>query len=92
MRLVLTKHQNTMATVHDWIPLNLAPAGQTARVTQLLGHADEVHRLEELGLREGAEIEIMQSGTPCIIRLAGHKLCFRDSDAFHVLVRLGDTP
>lgn len=75
--------------VHDLIPLNMAPSGCTAEVAQLLGLAEEVHRLEELGLRQGALVEIIQAGTPCIIRLAGHKLCFRDSDGFHVLVRVG---
>ncbi len=79
-----------MATVHDWIPLCLAPAGQTAHVAQLLGQAEDVHRLEEMGLREGARLEIVQSGTPCIIRLEGHKLCFRDSEGFRILVRLGE--
>jgi ferrous iron transport protein A len=74
--------------VYDLIPLNMAPAGRTAEVAQLMGLAGDVHRLEELGLRQGAMLEIVQAGTPCIIRLAGHKLCFRDGEAFRVLVRM----
>ena len=77
-----------MTAPHDLIPLAFAPVGQTARIAQVLGRPEEVHRLEELGLQEGAAVEIVQSGAPCIIRLAGHKLCFRDGDAFRVLVHM----
>jgi hypothetical protein len=31
---------------------------------------------------------MVQSGSPCIIRMSGHKLCFRHNDALNVLVRL----
>ena len=76
-------------TVHELIPLNLLCPGQSAHVGQVSGRPDEVHRLEELGLRGGAAIEMVQSGSPCIIRLAGQKLCFRADDLLHVLVRRG---
>jgi len=77
--------------MHEVIPLNLLAAGQLAAVSDVVGHADVVHRLEELGLRRGAEIEMVQPGSPCIIRLAGQKLCLRADQLFHVLVRLGVT-
>lgn len=77
------------APVHELLPLNLVPAGATARVAQLVGQPDEVHRLNELGLGEGAALEIVQAGVPCIVRIGGHKLCFRDSEGFRILVRLG---
>jgi Fe2+ transport system protein FeoA len=64
-------------------------AGQSALVATIVGRPDEVHRLEELGLRGGAAIEMVQSGSPCIIRLAGHKLCFRADELLSVLVRCG---
>lgn len=76
--------------MHDLLPLHLLPAGQSARIGQLLGQADEVHRLQELGMRVGKSVEMVQAGTPCIIKLDGTRLCFRDSEAFRVLVRLGD--
>lgn len=71
---------------HPLIPLKLLPPGRHACIGQLVGKADEVHRLEELGLRAGVTVEMVQSGSPCIIRLNGHKLCFRNSDVLHVLV------
>lgn len=66
----------------------LAP-GQFALVEQLYGQTEQVHRLEELGLRQGVEVEMVQSGSPCIIRVAGSKLCFRECDLLSVLVRPG---
>ena len=75
--------------MHTLIPLSLLAPGQRAEVDQITGRPDEVHRLEELGLRGGAAIEMLQSGSPCIIRLAGQKLCFRTDELLSVLVRLG---
>ncbi len=75
--------------MHDLLPLNCLRAGQFALVTQLLGTSEHVHRLQELGLRDGVEVSMVQPGVPCIIRLAGQKLCFRADDLTSVLVRPG---
>lgn len=74
----------------ELVPLKLLASGQTAKVGQLVGRPEEVHRLEELGLRRGVAIEMVQPGSPCIIRVAGAKLCFRDNEAFSVLVHVGE--
>lgn len=63
----------------------LAP-GETAQIGQVLGREDQVHRLQELGLRSGAIIEMLQTGSPCIIRLGANKLCFRADELTRVLV------
>jgi ferrous iron transport protein A len=72
----------------DLIPLIHLASGTSAEVGQLVGHPHDVHRLEELGLRSGAKIEMVRSGSPCIIRLAESKFCFRPSEAMGVLVRI----
>ncbi len=69
------------------LPLSHLATGEIARICQVSGNPAQVHRLEELGLRSGAEIEVIQSGSPCIVRLAGHKLCFRADDLLRVLVQ-----
>ena len=69
------------------IPLSLLRAGQAARVDVVLGGGDVVHRLRELGLRDGAEVRMLRPGCPCIIRLAGQKFCVRTDDLSCVLVR-----
>ncbi len=75
--------------MHDLIPLNLLSPGQCANVGAVTGLPEQVHRLEELGLRSGATVEMVQSGRSCIIRLAGHKLCLRADELLQVLVRRG---
>ena len=72
---------------HELLPLELLPPGTTGRIDQLLGDADSIHRLHEMGLHVGDQIEMVQSGSPCIVRLRGHKLCIREGNLFHVLVR-----
>jgi Fe2+ transport system protein FeoA len=61
-------------------------AGQSARISQVVGRADYVHRLEEFGLRRGVRIEMFRPGNPCIIRLSGSKICLRADDLLNVLV------
>lgn len=73
--------------MHDLLPLHLLLPGQLAEVSQLMGSTEHVRRLEEMGLRRGAELEMVQPGSPCIVRVGGHKLCFRESETLSVLVR-----
>jgi len=73
----------------ELIPLRCLRPGQTAEVGQVVGDPLQVHRLQELGVRQGTMIEMVQAGSPCIIRASGSKLCFRQSEALGVLVRPG---
>ena len=75
----------------DLIPLHLLSRGEVAEIDQLVGQVDEVHRLEELGLQSGVVIEMVQPGSPCIVSLAGHRLCFRKNETVGILVRMGVT-
>jgi ferrous iron transport protein A len=76
--------------MHNAFPLNLLEAGQRACIDQLVGRPDEIHRLEELGMRVGTPVEMVQSGATCIVNLAGTRLAFRGAEAFRVLVRAGE--
>ena len=77
--------------MHDLLPLQLLPPGRAGRIDQLLGRPDEIHRLEELGMRVGTPVEMVRSGTPCIVKLDGARLAFRDNEALRVLVRTGES-
>lgn len=68
------------------VPLRHLPIGHSARVAQLVGHPDHVHRLEEFGLRGGMIVEMFRPGNPCIVRLSGSKICIRADDLLNVLV------
>jgi ferrous iron transport protein A len=72
------------------VPLQFLDSGQRARIDQLLGRPDEIHRLEEMGMRVGRDIEMVRPGSPCIIKLDGTRLAFRNDDSFSVLVRVGE--
>lgn len=78
-----------LGTPDDLVPLAMLRPGQMALVGDVLGSGDLVHRLSEMGLRGGAQIQMVRQGSPCIIRIDGQKLCFRADDAAYVLVRPG---
>ena len=69
------------------IPLNRLKPGQSAEVSQVLGPLDHVHRLEELGLRCGTTVQMFRPGNPCIVRMAGNKVCLRADNGLTVLVK-----
>ena len=71
------------------IPLSMLRAGDSAKVDQVLGKPEQVQRLEELGIRAGETIEIVQAGSPCILQLGTKRLCFREADLLQVLVTTG---
>ena len=77
--------------MNESIPLNRLPSGQSARVDRIVGQADHVHRLQEFGFFDGMKIEMFRSGNPCIIRLAGNKVCIRADRRLSVLVRPNGT-
>jgi ferrous iron transport protein A len=70
----------------ELVPLSVLRSGQIAEIGQLVGAPEQVRRLEELGLRTGARLEIIRGGSPCIIRVDGGTLCFRDDESLRVLV------
>ena len=73
------------------IPIRRLRNGQTAAVRQLVGQPQQVQRLRELGFRDGAEIRMVRSGSPCIVRLGTKDLCFRAAEVLGVLVQIGVT-
>ena len=75
--------------MYDVVPLSALRPGQTGQVEHVLGAVDQVHRLQELGVCGGASVEMIQAGSPCIVLLAGQKLCFRAAELLSVLVRPG---
>jgi ferrous iron transport protein A len=70
------------------VPLALLRAGQAGQVGEVLGTADLVHRLREMGLYDGAPVQMIRPGSPCIIRLKGQRLGFRMDDLARVMVRV----
>ncbi|HXT58658.1 MAG TPA: FeoA family protein [Pirellulales bacterium] len=74
---------------YELIPLGQLSTGRKAVVAAVLGGPEQVHRLHELGLRDGAAVEMVRTGSPCILRLGSQKLCFRADEMVSVLVKPG---
>jgi ferrous iron transport protein A len=72
---------------NELILLGLLSAGQTATVETVMGGSDHAHRLREIGLRDGATVQMIQPGNPCLVRLGGQKLGLRSDALATVLVR-----
>lgn len=68
------------------VPLSRLRPGQVGEVVRVLGRAEDVHRLEEFGLRHGARVEVFRQGRPCILRLGGGKVCLRADRSLKILV------
>jgi Fe2+ transport system protein FeoA len=71
----------------DLVPLDRLPPGQPAFIERFVGGAEQVRRLEEIGLRPGTKVQVVRQGRPCIVRAGGNRLCIRCSDLLSIWVR-----
>ncbi len=75
-----------MAIASEQMTIQRLPKGVTARVAQVEGCDDEVARLAELGLHDGAIVSVIRRGSPCIIQVNTSRICVRTSRDLTVLV------
>ncbi len=75
-----------MTAVPNITSLHSLRSGQVAEVREIDGPAEDVRRLAELGLRNGARLELVRSGSPCILRINGATFCFRNTGSVNVVV------
>jgi len=69
--------------------LDQIPRGEIVRVQSVSGDDATAHRLGELGVRKGVEIEVIQRaplGDPTLFELCGYQLCLRRSESARVRV------
>ncbi len=71
----------------ELVLLGLLTAGQTATVETVLGGSEEVHRLREIGLTDGARVQMLQPGRLCLLKLGDQRLGVRSEALSTVLVR-----
>jgi Fe2+ transport system protein FeoA len=64
-------------------------AGEVGAIAEIDGDVDAVTRLRELGIREGAQIEMVQTGEPCIIAVGNQRLSLRIDQTTSVYVEVG---
>jgi len=70
------------------VPLEMMSTGEHGKVCNLDGTPEFVVRLEEMGLREGADVRMVRAGSPCILAVNNHRLTLRTDDRATVLVEL----
>jgi Fe2+ transport system protein FeoA len=73
------------------LPLDMLRAGEWAEVEEVSGQPGWVGRLAELGIRQGSRVQVVQPGSPCLLSVAGCKLCLRPGECSQILVRTVDT-
>jgi ferrous iron transport protein A len=73
--------------MREFTPLSALRPGQVAEIGEVVGPLAHIRRLQELGLRAGALLQMIRCGSPCILRVDGSTLCFRDDDSLRVVVR-----
>ena len=73
--------------MREFISLSALRPGQVAEIGEVVGPLAHIRRLQELGLRTGALLQMIRGGSPCILRVEGSTLCFRDDDSLRLMVR-----
>lgn len=71
------------------VPLEMLSAGEQGRIHDVDGSTAFVHRLEEMGLRVGAVVCMVQPGSPCILAVGNHRFSLRMEETATVLVEVG---
>ena len=55
------------------LPIELLRSGEQGVIHDLSGDESVVHRLSEMGLRPGVSFHMVQTGSPCIVRVGEHR-------------------
>jgi ferrous iron transport protein A len=76
-----------MMDVAVLIPVEELDAGQWAEVAEVTGRPTWVSRMAELGVRTGSPLQMVRSGSPCVLRVGGCRLSLRGDLGVRVLVR-----
>jgi Fe2+ transport system protein FeoA len=69
------------------LPLDMLQPGDRGEIAAVNGDPAWIGRLAELGVREGGRVCVLQAGSPCLIDLAGTRLCLRGGECARILVR-----
>ena len=82
---VLTEHEEH--EIHC-TALCCARQGQRANVVQLVGGTTEAARLRDLGICEGATVQVVRDGDPLIVKVADARFGIGRAAAMNVLCEL----
>ena len=69
------------------LPVELLCPGEWADVAEVTGAPVWVGRMAELGLQTGSRVQVLQPGSPCLLRVGGARLSLRSDEGSQILVR-----
>ena len=70
------------------LPLNTLRSNERARIVDLFGDSSTLHRLDEMGVSVGTEVQMIRPGTPCIVAMAGKRLSLRLETGTEIFVEI----
>lgn len=68
------------------LPLESLRPGEWADVAEVSGEPAWVCRMAELGIRTGSRVQMLCDGSPCMLLVAGSRLCLRGDNCCQILV------
>ncbi len=72
------------------LPIHILRSNERARIVDLFGDSTTLHRLDEMGLSVGTEVQMIRPGTPCIVAMAGKRLSLRLEEGTEILVEIAN--
>jgi ferrous iron transport protein A len=72
---------------YSLLPLEMLRSGEWADVAEVVGEPGWVGRMAELGVRSGSRVQVLQPGSPCLLRVGGSRLSLRGDVQTQILVR-----
>ena len=74
------------------LPLHFMQPGESALIHDIDGGDNDIHRLAELGIRPGAQVQMVRPGMPCILKVGGQRFTMRLDPNVMVTVTLDMRP
>ena len=81
------KSQLQSRSMMTLLPLEMLQTGEWADVEEVHGEPAWVGRMSDLGLRIGARLQMVRSGSPCLLQVGDSRLSLRGDWAVQILVR-----
>ena len=69
------------------VPVEFLAPETEGVVVDMCGEEQNVHRLEELGIRCGCKIRMLCPGETCLLAIEGKKMCLRLNSTAEILVQ-----
>lgn len=70
------------------VPLDLLAQNESGKICVVDGDEQAVHRLAEMGLREGIVVRMVKPGSPSILAMGDQRLSLRLGDGVSIFVEL----